>query len=127
MIDGIGTVCIFVADQDKAKEFYTQTLGFELRADQPMGEGVGRWLAVAPPGTKTEIILYLPDANWEHYRPVVGQSQAVSFSTPDLAALHADLLAKGATIAVPPATEEWGTFMMVADPDGTRLLVVQSA
>ena len=31
MIDALETVCIFVNDQDKAKEFYTETLGFELR------------------------------------------------------------------------------------------------
>jgi catechol 2,3-dioxygenase-like lactoylglutathione lyase family enzyme len=37
-IDRVGTVCIFVGDQDRAKAFYTQTLGFELRTDvQPWG------------------------------------------------------------------------------------------
>ena len=46
MIDAVATICIFVNDQDKAKAFYTDVLGFELRQDSPMGES--RWLAVAP-------------------------------------------------------------------------------
>ncbi len=31
MIDDIATICIFVNDQDQAKAFYTEKLGFELR------------------------------------------------------------------------------------------------
>ncbi len=46
MIDAVATVCIFVTDQDRAKAFYTEKLGFELLQDSPMGES--RWIAVAP-------------------------------------------------------------------------------
>src|SRR6266542_189287 len=67
-INRVGTVCIFVADQDRAKAFYTNVLGMELRTDMPMYPGAtSRWLAVAPKGAQTDIILYLPDQNWEHY------------------------------------------------------------
>ena len=42
-------------------------LGIELRTDAPLYPGVtARWVAVAPAGAKTEVILYLPDENWEH-------------------------------------------------------------
>src|SRR4051795_6554767 len=46
-ITEIGTVMVPVSDQDKAIEFYTETLGFELRQDDPYGEGQ-RWVEVAP-------------------------------------------------------------------------------
>ena len=36
-----------VSDQDRAIEFYTETLGFELRGDTPYGEN-DRWVEVAP-------------------------------------------------------------------------------
>jgi catechol 2,3-dioxygenase-like lactoylglutathione lyase family enzyme len=36
MIDKAGTVSLFVADQDRAKSFDTEVLGFELRADAPL-------------------------------------------------------------------------------------------
>src|SRR5215218_2569282 len=98
MIDRVGTVSIFVQDQNRAKDFYTNVLGFELRTDAPLSPGSSaRWIAVAPNGAATEVILYLPDENWEHYRQVVGQSQAVTFNVTDMAALHADLKAKGVT------------------------------
>ena len=38
------TVSIFVDDQQRALEFYTGTLGFEVTADVPLGEH--RWLTV---------------------------------------------------------------------------------
>ena len=38
------TVSIFVDDQQRAVDFYTGTLGFEVTADVPMGEH--RWLTV---------------------------------------------------------------------------------
>ncbi|MEI4927353.1 VOC family protein, partial [Klebsiella pneumoniae] len=66
MIDALATLCIFVNDQDKAKAFYTDTLGFELRQDSPMGDD-SRWIAVAPKGARTEVILYKMDENWQHY------------------------------------------------------------
>ncbi len=46
------TVSIFVDDQDKAKAFYTDTLGFEVTADVPVGEF--RWLTVAA-GSGSEV------------------------------------------------------------------------
>ena len=39
---------IFVEDQDAAHRFYTEVLGFQTKADIPMGEGV-RWLTVVSP------------------------------------------------------------------------------
>jgi catechol 2,3-dioxygenase-like lactoylglutathione lyase family enzyme len=40
---------IFVDDQEAALRFYTQVLGFEKKADIPMGGDV-RWLTVVSPG-----------------------------------------------------------------------------
>ena len=33
MINRVGTVSVFVSDQERAKKFYTDVLGFELRTD----------------------------------------------------------------------------------------------
>ena len=61
-INFVSTVSVFVADQERAKTFYTEVLGFELRSDAPLYPGAeNRWIAVAPEGAQTEIILYLPD------------------------------------------------------------------
>ncbi len=123
MIDAIATVCIFVKDQDRAKAFYTEKLGFELRQDSPMGES--RWIAVAPKGARTEVILYKMDENWEHYRSVLGKSQALTFNVTDMTALHADLKAKGVRITQEPDPQPWGTYMMISDEDDNGLLMVE--
>ena len=123
MIDAVATVCIFVNDQDKAKAFYTDVLGFELRQDSPMGES--RWLAVAPKGARTEVILYKMDQNWEHYRQVMGKSQAITFNVTGIQALHANLKAKGVRITQEPDQQPWGTYMMILDQDDNGLLLVE--
>ena len=124
MIDAIATVCVFVNDQDKAKTFYTETLGFEVRQDSPMG--ASRWIAVAPKGARTEIILYKLDENWEHYRQVMGKSQALTFNVTDMKALHADLKSKGVRITQEPDPQPWGTYMMILDQDDNALLLVEN-
>jgi predicted enzyme related to lactoylglutathione lyase len=126
MIDRVGTVSVFVTDQDRAKEFYTNVLGLELRADSPLYPGASsRWISVAPEGAETEIILYLPDENWEHYQQVVGKSQALTFNVTDMAALHTDLKAKGVTFVQEPEVQPWGTFAIIQDSEGNHLIVVE--
>ena len=123
MIDAVATICIFVNDQDRAKAFYTDVLGFELRQDSPMGES--RWIAVAPKGARTEVILYKMDQKWEHYRQVMGKSQAITFNVTDIKGLRADLKAKGVRITQEPDPQPWGTYMMILDQDENALLMVE--
>lgn len=67
MFTKVSAVSLFVADQKRAKAFYTETLGMELRTDAELYPGSeARWVAVTPPGAETEIVLYLPDENWAH-------------------------------------------------------------
>ena len=40
-------VSVPVSDQEKARDFYVDTLGLELRADEGWGAGM-RWVEVAP-------------------------------------------------------------------------------
>jgi lactoylglutathione lyase len=60
MIDSIGGMVVIVSDQQKAIEFYTQKLGFELKSDIPFGRSSGsaeglRWVEVAPKKCTKEI------------------------------------------------------------------------
>jgi predicted enzyme related to lactoylglutathione lyase len=123
MIDAVATICIFVSDQDRAKAFYTDVLGFELRQDSPMGES--RWIAVAPKGARTEVILCKMDQNWEHYRQVMGKSQAITFNVTDIKGLRDDLKAKDVRIIQEPDPQPWGTYMMILDADDNALLMVE--
>jgi len=126
MIDRVGTVSIYVSDQDRAKEFYITKLGFELRTDAPLYPGAtSRWIAVAPKGAATEVILYIPDENWEHYRQTVGKSQSITFNVTDMTAVHKDLKAKGVTFTSEPDKQPWGTYATILDSEGNSLLLVE--
>jgi lactoylglutathione lyase len=125
-INFVGTVCIFVADQERAKEFYTKTLGLELRTDQPLYPGAAnRWISVAPQGARTEMILYLPDENWQHYTQVVGKSQAITLDVTDMASLHLALKAKGVVFVQEPDAQPWGTYATIQDSEGNRVILVE--
>jgi len=126
MINKVGTVTIYVEDQDRAKDFYTKVLGFELKQDAPLYPGATtRWVAVAPKGAATEVILYLPDKHWEHYRQVVGKSQSVTFDVTDMAATAAALKAKGVEFVTEPDVQPWGTSAFIKDSEGNQLLLVE--
>lgn len=62
---------IFVDDQEGALRFYTDTLGFEKKADIPFGEGV-RWLTVVSPQDRDGPELVLEPAS----HPAVGPFKA---------------------------------------------------
>ena len=126
MIEQVGTVSVFVKDQERAKEFYTQILGLELRSDEPLFPGSpNRWMAVAPNGAETEIILYLPDENWEHYQQVVGKSQAITLTVTDMDSLYKELSQKGVNFIEKPDKQPWGTYALIEDSEGNRLILVE--
>lgn len=58
----INLTSVFVDDQDRALHFYTDVLGFELRADVPIGNG-DRWLTVATPGESAVELLLEPSSH----------------------------------------------------------------
>lgn len=126
MITHIGTISIFVDDQDRAKAFYTEKLGFELRADNPMYPGAEtRWLTVAPAGAATEINLYKMDKNWPHYQNIKGETQAVTFYVQDLEGTVAQLKKQGVTVVNEPERQHWGAFATIADSEGNQLLLTE--
>src|SRR3954465_5532676 len=82
----IGVVCIPVSDQDRAIEFYVDTLGFEKRADVPFGNGY-RWVEVAPAGADTTIAIVPPPPG----KPTGDVETGIGLHTADAEAVHAEL------------------------------------
>jgi catechol 2,3-dioxygenase-like lactoylglutathione lyase family enzyme len=121
VITNLNTVSLYVSDQQRAKQFYVDKLGFELMKDADMG-GMGRWIEVAPKGARTGFVL--ADAAAFDKRDRVGGSADVTLRCSDVRALHAELVAKSVPVTE-PETQAWGTFITVTDPDGHELLVSQ--
>ena len=130
MLTMVGTITVHVTDQDKALAFYTEKLGFETRADMPMGPDQ-RWLEVAPAGAQTRILLYkpTPDApgadSYEVAKAKIGTSTGMVFEVDDIVATFEDLKGKGVTIIDEAARQPWGWWGVFADQDGNSYGVHQ--
>ena len=125
-ITHVSTVSVFVSDQHRAKKFYTEVLGLELRSDNPLYPGSeSRWIAVAPVGGETEIILNLPDENWEHYEGVVGKAQSITLEVKDMTATHKEFVEKGVKFVHEPEVQPWGHYTIIEDSEANKLIVVE--
>ena len=126
MIRRVGTVSIFVEDQDRAKAFYTESSGMELMSDDELWPGANaRWLAVAPAGAETQIVLYKFDENWEHYRSTFAQSQSLTLQCDDIDETYRVYKERGVEFLGEPETQFWGRFVMMKDCEGNTLILVQ--
>ncbi|MCW2957650.1 MAG: glyoxalase [Solirubrobacterales bacterium] len=122
-VTNIGVVMFTVADQDAAKAFYTEKLGFEVRADMSFGEqGEHRWLEVAPPGSTARLALNPPMDG----TPGGG---GIGVDTTDVLGEHARLKAVGGIDLDPEPMQTPGAplMFMLRDPDGNVVVVVDSA
>ncbi|MGH2979252.1 MAG: VOC family protein [Solirubrobacterales bacterium] len=120
-IGQVGTVIVPVSDQDRALEFYLDTLGFEKRGDTPYGKGE-RWVEVAPPGAATTIAL-VPPREGES----TGIETRVGFTSEDIEADHAHLRDRGveADEAVMRMGDPVPPLFFFRDPDGNRFFIVE--
>jgi lactoylglutathione lyase len=121
-VSNIGVAMFTVADQDAARAFYTDKLGWEVRGDDRFGEnGEMRWLEVAPPGSTTRLALNPPMRD----QPGGG---AIGVETPDVHAEHERLSATdGVTITNPPMEMGGAPLMFsIEDPDGNNIWIVQT-
>ena len=122
MFTKIGTIAVPVSDQDKALEFYVNTLGFEKIDDQPMSE-TERWLEVAPPGGQTHIILGLRGQSGGNNSGFTGYV----LHTDNIEATCETLKSRGVNMTVELSTEPWGKWAQFADPDGNEFGVWAAA
>ncbi|GAC1636820.1 MAG: VOC family protein [Herpetosiphon sp.] len=116
MIKTVRSVGIYVGDQDRAKQFFTETLGFDLIGDMPMGPpGHPRWIEVAPPDKQVILVLFTAD---EH-RDRIGTFSNIIFACDDIQATYSEMQAKGVVFTDAPRKEVWGGWWAVfKDPDG---------
>ncbi|MFI6451722.1 VOC family protein [Streptosporangium amethystogenes] len=118
-------VAIVVDDYDRAIDFFTNALGFELVEDSPSLTNDGRpkrWVVVRPPGGETGILLARADG--ERQAAVVGEQFAgrVGFflRVDDFDAAHARMTAAGVEFVTAPRTEPYGRVAVFLDIVGNR-------
>jgi catechol 2,3-dioxygenase-like lactoylglutathione lyase family enzyme len=96
---------VYVDDQDKALEFYTNVLGFRKKTEIPMGPA--RWLTVVGPDEPDGVELLLEPEGHPAARPfkralVADGIPFTSFGVEDVHAEYERLRAKGVRFTQPP-------------------------
>ena len=115
---------VFVDDQQKALEFYTDKLGFQKKADFTNGDY--RWLTVASPEDPEGVELVLNSnadpAGRAYQEALHGQGQpAAQFLVDDVQSEHDRLTAKGVTFTMPVTSVTGSTIAMLDDTCGNLI------
>ncbi len=122
MINRIQVTTVFVSDQERAKDFYVNKLGFTLKVEQQMGPDF-RWVEVAPDGAETSISLARPFPGMEG---AVGRPTGMIFDSRNVQQLYETLKARGVNFTQVPTPQPWGGVeAQFADPDGNVFSVAQ--
>ena len=135
MIEGVSHVGVWVRDQEEAKAFYTEKLGFEVRQDATLDElGGYRWLTVGPPDQPdVNVILSRPGApamdaeTAEQLLALVakGAMGPGILRTDDCRRTCQELEARGAELTQQPDERFYGVDATVRDPSGNLWRIVQ--
>ncbi len=126
MIKGISIVSVWVLDQDRAKHFYCDQLGFEATNDVQMENGM-RWLTVRSPGNPNQELVLMDPAHSmldretaEVVRGLVAKG-ALSpgvMATTDCRGDHARLVERGVEFLQPPEERPYGIEAILRDDSG---------
>ena len=112
------SVSVPVSDQEQAKEFYVNTLGFELLVDNSSREGM-RWIEVAPERSATSLML----VSWSAEYLPPGSHQIVVIATDDIETACEELVANDISLDL-ELTQTYGVRQaMFRDPDGNAIVL----
>ena len=127
---------VWVHDQDEAVAFYTEKLGWELRADVTLPEfGNYRWLTVGPPGQADVSVLLnaipgppiVDEVTAEQIRSVMakGWGGNVLLTTDDVQRDFEELSARGIEFTEAPEERPYGIDSAFRDPSGNQFRLTQ--
>jgi AraC-like DNA-binding protein/catechol 2,3-dioxygenase-like lactoylglutathione lyase family enzyme len=133
MIQRISHVSVFVTDQDRARTFYTEKLGFEVRTDATMGDF--RWLTVGPKGQPDfELVLMalkpsemMDEETCKTIRGLIekGVFGAGVLETADIKKTYQELKSRGVEFSQEPTERPYGIEALLKDDTGNWFSMVQ--
>ena len=131
----IANAQFWVHDQDAALEFYTKTLGWQVRADVTMEAWSFRWLCVAPEAESGPGLVLMPvpgepmiDAEGSAQLADLvakGAGGTLFLETDDCQAAYDDLSARGVVFNDPPTKQAYGIDTSFRDPSGNNIRLTQ--
>lgn len=119
---------IYVDDQERAVQFYTDILGFKKKAD--FSQGPFRWLTVASPedpdGTELQLALNNSPAAKAYQQALFQQNQpAAMFFSDDVQADYERMKERGAQFTMPPTDVTASKIAILTDTCGNLIQITQ--
>ena len=118
MSQQLSLVAIVIEDYDKAIEFYTDKLGFELIEDTYQPAQDKRWVVVRPKGNSQSSLLLAKASNDRQAAFIGDQAGGRVFlflETDDFWRDYEDYQSKGIEFARPPLEADYGTVAVFKD------------
>ena len=132
MIKTIGGTIVYVSNQNKAVEFYTQKLGFEVKSDMQFGNNL-RWIEVAPKESNSTLSLVEPnrellktDEEINRTKMKIGTDTDVWFYSNDIESTYEELKDKGVDLTKPEREDWGGTMSILKDQDGNSFGLISA-
>ena len=121
MFDKIGIISLPVENQERAKGFFCDKLGFEVVRDNDfMGENK-RWIELRPKGAETSIVL----VTWFEHMPA-GSLHGNVLLTSNIQKTYKTLQEREVD-TTELQTAPWGTFVELNDTEGNGWVLQQTA
>ena len=118
----IGYVTLVVRDYDEAIAWFTDTLGFELMEDTPLGGGK-RWVLVRPAGSAGTFLLLAQAVTAEQQKRIGDQTGGRVFlflHTDDFRRDYEAMRSRGVKFLEAPRVEDYGTVAVFEDICGNK-------
>jgi catechol 2,3-dioxygenase-like lactoylglutathione lyase family enzyme len=131
----IANTQFWVHDQDAALAFYTETLGWEVRADVSIEAWNFRWLCVGPVEQDGVGLVLMPIPGQPMLEPAAsrqlselvakGAGGTLFLETDDCQALYDVLSSRGVAFNDPPTPRAYGIDTSFRDPSGNNIRLTQ--
>ncbi len=121
MINKIGKVTVYVNDQQQAKDFWINKIGFVLKMEQPMGPNFS-WIEVGPSEDEfTTLVLYSKSV-MQQQNPSKVAHPSILFSTTDIESAYEKMKRNGVEVGE-MMKMPFGTMFTFKDQDGNEYLL----
>lgn len=121
MINKVGKITVYVQDQEQAKDFWLNKIGFILKFEQQMGPNMS-WIEVGPSADEFTTLVLYSKAAMEQHKPSKVAHPSILFSTTDIESAYEKMKENGVKVEEMQRMP-FGTMFSFYDQDGNDYIL----